>query len=308
MTERAIEWLRERQIPYHENTDTATLSSLRAGAVTPLTVTPRSEQEAMATLRYAGRKGIPAYILGALTNTLVVTPYPGILLCTSGLRRVAWLPDSLQVGAGVRFAPLCQRLAARGYRLLPALSGIPGTVGGMLTQNAGAYGAQISDALIEVTVYDREGDGILTLGADSLCFGYRRSVLQSGRYLLLRARLRMERAAPQALQEELADYRRRRRLTQPVGYPSLGSYFKRPPHDSAARLIDAAGLRGLRCGGAAVSEQHAGFLLNIGGATVIDVLTLAREVRERVLAHAGVSLQEEVTLLDGREGLPCPSA
>lgn len=307
MTEGAIGWLREQGIPHEVAVDTANLSAIRAGAVTPLTATPREATEAVAILRYARGAGIPVYVLGALTNTMVVSPYSGILLRTDGLRRTTVQGDSLLVEAGVRFPALCRSMAAQGYRLLPALSGIPGTIGGMITQNAGAYGSQIADALIEAVVYDREQDEIVTLGRDSLALGYRCSLLQSGRYLLLGARLHMERAAPSVLQEELTDYRIRRTLTQPVGYPSLGSYFKRPPGDSAARLIDAVGLRGRRRGAAAVSEQHAGFILNLGGATVADILGLAREVQACVMAHFGILLQEEVTLL-GIDGTSLPSA
>ena len=175
--------------------------------------------------------------------------------------------------------------------------GIPGTLGGGVMMNAGAYGGELSQTVTAVTYLDREGEEH-TIPAAGCEFGYRSSIFaRHPDWLILKAEFSLPQGDPEEIREKIQELARRRGEKQPLEYPSAGSMFKRPEGHFAAALIDQCGLKGLTVGGAQVSEKHAGFVINRGGATCADVLALVDQVRERVLRETGVTLEREVRLL-----------
>ena len=174
--------------------------------------------------------------------------------------------------------------------------GIPGTMGGAVVMNAGAYGGEMKDVLTEVTVMDEEGE-IVTLPADKLELGYRTSIIKTAGYIVLEAKLQLKEGNPEVIRETMKDLTIRRTTKQPLEYPSAGSTFKRPEGYFAGKLIMDSGLAGYQVGGAQVSEKHCGFVINAGGATARDVRTLMDNVRDIVYKKYGVTLEPEVKFL-----------
>ena len=174
--------------------------------------------------------------------------------------------------------------------------GIPGTMGGAVVMNAGAYGGEMKDVLTEVTVMDEEGE-IVTLPADKLELGYRTSIIKTAGYIVLEAKLQLKEGNPEVIRETMKDLTIRRTTRQPLEYPSAGSTFKRPEGYFAGKLIMDSGLAGYQVGGAQVSEKHCGFVINAGGATARDVRTLMDNVRDIVYKKYGVTLEPEVKFL-----------
>ena len=175
-------------------------------------------------------------------------------------------------------------------------SGIPGTIGGAVVMNAGAYGGELCQVLKEVTVLTPEGD-VLTLPAEKLELGYRTSCIQKKGYIVLEAVLALQQGSPDEICAVMDDLAAKRREKQPLEYPSAGSTFKRPEGHFAGKLIQDAGLRGFTVGGAQVSEKHCGFVINRDHATSADILSLCRQVQEKVKEQFGVELELEVKLL-----------
>ena len=174
--------------------------------------------------------------------------------------------------------------------------GIPGTIGGAVVMNAGAYGGEMKDVLTEVTVMNAEGD-IFTLPTEELELGYRTSIIKTAGYIVLEAKIRLKEGDPEVIRETMKDLTIRRTTKQPLEYPSAGSTFKRPDGYFAGKLIQDAGLRGFQVGGAQVSEKHCGFVINAGDATARDVRTLMDNVRDIVYKKYGVTLEPEVKFL-----------
>lgn len=176
--------------------------------------------------------------------------------------------------------------------------GIPGTLGGALCMNAGAYGGQMSDIVTSVRVYDTEQDRILTLDGEQMNFSYRHSLLLSHPHLIaLGATMTLHKDDPAAIDARMQEYMQRRRASQPLEYPSAGSVFKRPEGHFAGALIEQSCLKGYRIGGAMVSPKHAGFIINVGGATARDVLLLIEHIRSTVERDHGVTLEPEIQIL-----------
>jgi UDP-N-acetylmuramate dehydrogenase len=174
--------------------------------------------------------------------------------------------------------------------------GIPGSLGGGLTMNAGAYGGELCQVVTSVRALDR-GGGVKELTPEGCRFAYRRSRFSQGDLVILSATLGLADGDPQAIRAKMAEFSARRREKQPLEYPSAGSFFKRPEGRFAGALIEGCGLKGLTVGGAQVSEKHAGFLINAGGATCRDILDLMEQVRDRVYRETGVTLEPEVKYL-----------
>ena len=175
-------------------------------------------------------------------------------------------------------------------------AGIPGTVGGAAVMNAGAYGGELKDVLESVRVMMPDGE-VKELKTEELDLGYRYSCIPERGYIVLSARIRLEKGDPEEIRVRMDELAAKRREKQPLEYPSAGSTFKRPKGYFAGKLIMDAGLRGFQVGGAQVSEKHCGFVINTGDATAEDVTELIRQVAERVKAQSGVTLEPEVKLL-----------
>ena len=271
-------------------------TSFHIGGPAALMALPKSREEAACAVRTAAGLGIAPFFMGNGSNLLV--PDEGVdrflIKSVPGLERCQVQGTQLLAGAGISLARLAAFARDEGLTGLEFAHGIPGSLGGAVTMNAGAYGGEMAQVVRSVDCLTAEGalETVTDLG-----FSYRSSVFSDGRRMILGARLELQagdRADIRARMEELAA---RRQSKQPLEYPSAGSMFKRPPGHFAGALIDQCGLRGLTVGGAQVSEKHAGFVVNRGGATCADVLQLVDQVRARVLAQTGVELEMEVRVL-----------
>ena len=212
------------------------------------------------------------------------------------LNRVWEENGQLCAGGGVSLAMLASAALGRNLTGLEFASGIPGSVGGAVVMNAGAYGGEMAQVLVSVTALDLDGN-IQTIPAEHCGLGYRKSIFSDGQRLVLEARFQLESGDPDAIRARMDELAAKRKEKQPLEYPSAGSMFKRPEGYFAAALIDQCGLKGFTVGGAQVSEKHAGFVVNRGGATCADVLELVRQVQARVLEQTGVTLKMEVKVL-----------
>ena len=265
----------------------------RVGGAADLLVRPADAEDLVALLRDLPQT-TPLTVLGAASNLILRDG--GIAGVTIRLARgfgdIAIEADGIVAGAAALDMTVAETAAAQGLGGLEFLVGIPGTIGGAVAMNAGAYGTEIKDVLDWAEV--ATADGVLRLTAADLHFAYRRAVLPP-RSVVTRARLRATPGDAAAIGARLNDIRAAREATQPVRARTGGSTFKNPPGDRKAwELIDAAGCRGLRLGAAQVSEKHCNFLINAGGATAAEIESLGEEVRARVRAATGITLDWEI--------------
>lgn len=273
-------------------------TTFRIGGPVRLMALPRSEGEVLACLREAERARVRLVVLGNGSNLLAADgEIPCFAVLLTGLDALERTGErEIWAGAGVSLARLASFAAQEGLAGLEFAHGIPGTLGGGVLMNAGAYGGEMVQVVKEVAVAGRSG-GVETVPAEQCGFSYRRSAFSDGERVILGARFHLEPDDPAAIRGRMDDLARRRKEKQPLEYPSAGSMFKRPQGHFAAALIEQCGLKGLTVGGAQVSEKHAGFVINRGGATCADVLALVDQVKERVLQQTGVELEMEVRVL-----------
>ncbi len=273
-------------------------TTFRIGGPVRLMAMPRSEGEVLACLREAERAQVRLVVLGNGSNLLAadgeIPCFAVLLTGLDALERTG--AREIWAGAGVSLARLAAFAAQEGLAGLEFAHGIPGTLGGGVLMNAGAYGGEMVQVVKEVAAAGRNG-GVETVPAELCGFSYRRSAFSDGERVILGAKFQLEPDDPAAIRGRMDDLARRRKEKQPLEYPSAGSMFKRPAGHFAAALIEQCGLKGLTVGGAQVSEKHAGFVINRGGATCADVLALVDQVKERVLQQTGVELEMEVRVL-----------
>ncbi|MDT8332468.1 UDP-N-acetylmuramate dehydrogenase [Roseomonas gilardii] len=267
-------------------------SWFRVGGPAEFLVRPADAEDLLALLR-ARPAGMPLTTIGAASNLILRDGgLRGVVLrLARGFSEVSVEPDGITAGAAVLDVTLAEHAAAAGLAGLEFLCGIPGSVGGAVAMNAGAYGAEVKDVLDWAEIATPEG--IRRLSAGELGFRYRRSALPPGG-IVTRARFRATPGERSAIASRMGEIRESREASQPVRARTGGSTFKNPPGHKAWALIDAAGCRGLRHGAAQVSEKHCNFLLNLGGATAAEIEALGEMVRARVLAHSGVGLEWEI--------------
>jgi len=243
-------------------------------------------------------EGVPSLVIGAATNTLFAADeQPGL---TIKLATVRLTTDGgrVTVSAGYLMPKLAADTARAGRTGLEFGAGVPGMVGGSVVGNAGAFGREVKDGLLSAELIDPQGR-LHTLSAAECRFAYRDSVLKSEKagWVLRAATFETGDDDPSRIRERIKEVQRHRRQTQPIEQRSLGSTFKNPPGDAAGRLIDACGLKGRRQGGAQISEKHANFIVNLGGASADDVLALMAEMRNRVFERFGIELEPEVRVI-----------
>ena len=271
-------------------------TSFQIGGPAAVMVFPASETHLKDIFALCRQYQVAPLILGGGTNVLCPDQGLDTLIIETktnfhALRDLGGGVLEAQGGAMLsRFAAFAQE---RGRTGLEFAHGIPGTVGGGIYMNAGAYGGEMKQVVEGVTFLKPDGT-IVDISGTELDLSYRHSRFMTEPGLILRVRVRLEQDAPEAIRSRMAELMRRRKSSQPLEYPSAGSTFKRPAGGYAAALIDEAGLKGLTVGGAQVSEKHAGFVINQGGATCQNVLDLMAQVQEKVLAHSGVALEPEV--------------
>lgn len=273
-------------------------TSFQIGGPASVMAFPESRQQLQEIYRLAASFGIRPMILGAGSN--VLAPDEGldtlIVETRTGLTGISMPEDCvLEAECGVTMAKLAVFAADHGLGGLEFAHGIPGTVGGGVYMNAGAYGGEMVQVVESVTAMELSG-ALRVLPAGELELRYRHSIFMEEPLVIVSVRLRLIPGDSQDIRSRMQELMGRRRASQPLECPSAGSTFKRPAGGYAAAMIEAAGLKGLTVGGAQVSTKHAGFIVNTGRATAADVMALVREVQDRVEAHCGTRLEPEVRI------------
>ena len=270
-------------------------TTFRVGGPAALMALPASEEELLHAAQAALEADVEPLCVGNGSNLLAddagVDAF--VLKTVPKMSRIAEKGNALTAGAGLTLAQLAVEAANRGLTGLEFAHGIPGSVGGGMVMNAGAYGGELCQVVRQVRAMDCEGQ-VRELSGEECAFSYRHSRFSEGGWLILSATVELQPGDPAAIRARMAELMAKRKEKQPLEYPSAGSTFKRPEGYFAAALIDQCGLKGLRVGGAQVSEKHAGFVINTGNATCLDILTLMDQIRERVFRETGVELEPEV--------------
>ena len=274
-------------------------TTMRVGGPAEILFSPASEGELLFAVREAKRAGAPFRIIGNGSNLLVLDGgLPGLTIrLGEAFSKISVNGNQIRAQAGALLSRVAAAARDASLTGLEFASGIPGSAGGGMAMNAGAYGGQLSDVFEGCRALDPETGIISALGPAEMALGYRESAALSRGLIVTEAAFRLTAGDRSAIQAKMDDLSARRREKQPLNLPSAGSTFKRPEGYFAGALIEQAGLKGLRVGGACVSEKHAGFVVNDRGATARDVLDLIRLVQARVLEHSGVRLETEVRIL-----------
>ena len=275
----------------------APCTSYRIGGSTAVWAAPRSARGVQRVLQAVHAAGAPLFILGRGTNLLVSDHgWAGVTLhIGDNLSAVTFSGEHAEAEAGCLLMDLIQSALQRGLGGMELLAGIPGGVGGALRMNAGAFGREIEALAVEVEGFRSDGTPICA-AREAISFGYRRAP-ELEQVIITSGRFRFQPDSPQTLKTRADEIMALRSRKQPLDHPSCGSVFKRPPGYYAGALIEEAGLKGERCGCAEISRKHAGFILNVGGATAADVYRLMRRIEERVMERFGVRLEREVQLV-----------
>ena len=294
--ERFKQKLQAAAIPFRENEPLAAHCTFKIGGPAQLFVMPENEQQLCSAVALCKEQAVRYYLLGNGSNILFADEgFSGVVIDVSALDAEIAVEDTvLTAGAGVRLAALCKAALKHGLSGLEFAYGIPGTVGGAVYMNAGAYGGEMKDVIVSVRVISEDGE-ILTLSKEELDLSYRHSVIPERGYLVIDGELLLTREKdPDQITERMEELKKKRIEKQPLEYPSAGSTFKRPEGYFAGKLIMDAGLRGFSVGGAAVSEKHCGFVINKGNATAADICALMDEVTRIVKEKYAVTLEPEV--------------
>lgn len=273
-------------------------TSFRIGGAAEVMAFPKNREELAYLLKQSCLLDVSPAILGAGTNVLAPDDgVQGLVICLkdclNGMERLD--ETHIQVMTGVTMARAAVFAANAGLSGLEFAHGIPGTVGGGVYMNAGAYGGEMRQICQQVEVMDEQGS-ISVLSNRELAFSYRHSILEDRRYVAVSAVFCLEPKEPNEIRKKMKELMTKRTASQPLNLPSAGSAFKRPASGYAAALIDQAGLKGFRVGGAAISEKHAGFAVNLGGATAADVRELLAQVSNRVFEASGIRLEPEIRI------------
>ena len=296
--ERFKQKLLQAGIPFRENEPLAAHCTFKIGGPAQLFVQPQTEQQLCSAAALCKEQAVRYYLLGNGSNILFADEgFAGVVIDISALGSdIAVEGNMLTAGAGVRLVALCRAALEHGLSGLEFAYGIPGTVGGAVYMNAGAYGGEMKDVLTVVRYLTAEGE-VVQASAAELDLSYRHSIFEENGGCILSAQFALQPGNAADIRAKMDELMAKRADKQPLDKPSAGSTFKRPAGAFAAALIDQCGLRGFRHGGAAVSYKHCGFVVNLGGATCADVLALCDEVRAIVKEKTGYELEKEIRVV-----------
>ncbi len=281
----------------HFDVSMASLTSFKIGGPADAVVDIHQTEDLKNVVAFADEKDISYFLIGNGTNLLVSDGgYRGIIVNTRTMSNIKVKDTMIICESGALLSRCAKAALDASLEGMAFASGIPGTIGGAVVMNAGAYGGEMKDIVESVTVLDDLGD-IRILKGDECQFGYRDSLIKRNKWIVLSVNLRLRQGDYNIIKEEMKDLNTRRRDKQPLNYPSAGSTFKRPAGHFAAKLIEDAGLKGYRVGDACVSEKHSGFVVNVGKATSKDVLSVISHVQSEVKRQFDVELEPEVIIL-----------
>ena len=300
MIEYVKEYLKANDVEYKENKKIKEFSPISIGGEAEIIVLPKNKFEFIDIIAFLENIGCRNKIVGNMSNILPCDErYTGVIVKTDNLSQVTVKGNRIRALSGVKLPYLSFIAARAALSGMEGISGIPGQLGGSIRGNAGAFGREISDLIFDCEVYSKKTGEIFSMTPSELAFGYRDSLLSKENLVLLSAELEFFPSEEKRIFLEMEKVREKRKVTQPVGEPSLGSVFKRTKDGiSAAKLIDECGMRGFSIGGAKISEKHAGFIVNSSGATSKDVKALIEAASEAVEANFSVKLQREIEYLD----------
>ena len=274
-------------------------TTFRVGGEADFLVIPYDLNDVIAIRKFTKKNNIPLTVIGNGSNLLVKDGgIRGIVLKISNVLNDIKITDTdIEVGAGLRLTKLAKLAMESSLTGIEWANGIPGTVGGAVMMNAGAYGGEMSQVILE-TKYLAEDGTIKTLTNEEQKFGYRTSVFTNEiNGIIISVKIHLDKANIEKITEKMTDYLDRRKEKQPLEFPSAGSTFKRPQDNFAGKLIEDAGLKGYTIGGACVSDKHAGFVINKDNATAQDIISLIENVKSKVKEVSGVDLEEEVKII-----------
>lgn len=273
-------------------------TSFKVGGPCPLMAFPTSQEECISCLEVAQNLQIETIPLGNGSNLLVADQgYEAFFLNTKQFRQISHQDTTVQVSSGCTLGQVANYAHSHSLTGLEFAQGIPGTVGGAIVMNAGAYGGEMSQVASSVSSYCLQTATLHTRTLADLDFSYRHSLFSQKKELILWADLTLQQGNQEEIKEKMRQFAQQRKEKQPLDFPSCGSTFKRPQGHFAAALIDQAGLKGFQIGQAQVSPKHAGFVVNLGSGSCQDILAVIGKVKETVLAQSGISLELEVEVL-----------
>ena len=296
LTARLISLLGEAGV--RENESMAAHTTFKTGGPADLMLLPHTEDGLISVLRVLREESVPFSVIGRGSNLLVSDEglHGAVVKLAERMDGISVRENRVTAQAGASLRPICLEAIRAGLSGLEFAGGIPGSLGGAVAMNAGAYGGEIGDFITSVRVLDRRFE-TLCLSAAELDFSYRRSAVAEQEYIVLDAEFTLPEGDPQASMDKMNELNARRRDKQPLNYPSAGSTFKRPAGHFAGALIEQCGLKGFSIGGAQVSEKHARFIINMGDAFSRDIYELILHVQDTVLKETGVFLEPEVKML-----------
>lgn len=269
----------------------------KVGGPADILLTPTSIDQLSETVKVCNENNIPYYVIGNGSNLLVKDGgIRGVVIALTKLDKIQSKGNLIKAEAGVLLKDVSERAVENSLTGFEFACGIPGSVGGAVFMNAGAYDGEIKNVILEAEVLDSDGN-IIILNRDELDLGYRTSKVMKENFIVLSAIFQLELGDKEKIQDRVNELTRKREEKQPLEYPSAGSTFKRPEGYFAGKLIQDAGLKGYSIGGASVSEKHSGFVINKGGATAKDILNLIEHIQNEVKKQFGVDLHPEVRIL-----------
>lgn len=273
-------------------------TTFRIGGPASFYVAPETAEQIAGVISLCGQHKMPYYVLGNGSNLLVSDAgFDGVVIAmSSGFKEICWDGIRVRAGAGAMLSAVARQALEHGLTGMEFAAGIPGTLGGALVMNAGAYGGEMKDLVRAAIVLAEDGE-VRRLTVEELALGYRTSCIPANRYIVLEAELELKTGTAAQIRGRMDELAQQRRSKQPLEYPSAGSTFKRPEGYFAGKLIEDAGLKGYQIGGAQVAEKHSGFVVNRGGATASDVTGLCRHVQAEVERQFDVRLEMEVKTL-----------
>jgi len=280
-----------------ENEPMSNHTTFKIGGAAQIMVIPQNSDQIIQTIEICTRNEVPFYVLGNGSNILVEDAgIQGLVIkIEHGMETVYIGEDHIIAEAGVKLNDLAHQLLNASYTGFEFASGIPGTLGGGIFMNAGAYGSEMKDVIEWVEAISMDGK-IIRFELKDLAFSYRTSIFKAKGYIIIRCGLKLKKGNISDIRDKMEELKARRSLKQPLEYPSAGSTFKRPEGYFAGQLIEQAGLRGLKFGSAQVSEKHCGFIINLGGATCSEIITLSKMVEKIVFDASGVKLEREIKI------------
>lgn len=294
-----LDFLKVNEVEYKENVKTKHFSPIKIGGIADIVIYPDSESKMISALNFLLENKIYYKVIGKASNLLFPdNKVATVLIKSDKLRGFEISDDGVKFSAGESLLANARKLASLGIGGISELCGIPGSIGGLVRNNAGAFGKEIGELVKFVTAYSPTERQIIRFTNRDISFAYRSTKLKSQDFVILSAELKLSyNLSTSDILGEIEKYKNLRRVSQPIDKPSLGSVFKRPPCDFAARLIDESGLKGFSIGGAEVSKKHAGFIVNNGNATSNDFRALSNYVKQTVFERHGVQLEEEIEFL-----------